>query len=517
MSNEIVEEKLHETMEFNEQKELLEFQKFINTAILNDTRVNKTTMKKYGNYSSEQIQKFLENPKAHERELRHIARYLENTSQIFKRIVGYLPSIAVDCPLVVPTKIDNMKKDTMQRQYTKAVKYLNMLSLPHELVKVRKTCFREDVFYGIEFETEQSYYIKQLDPDYCRISSNDMGVYCFEFDFSYFNKPKSHDCDYTLLEVYEQIIPGFFKDGYDSYKTSGWKYQWQEVPSDKSICIKLQEDLDYMCPPYASVYGDIDDIDDYKKLAKALEEQNNYRMIGFKMPLLNNNKTDKPDLWAVKMSTAKEFYRLARANVDQKIGLFMTPFETESISFNSTTTNDKNKVDDATSQLYDSLGFSRLLFNADSTTAMKYSVATDEAIIFKLNRQIERWITRKFHRKFNGAFKVSLLDVTVFSANDKIDQYLKLAQYGLPTVAHLGSLIGINQSDLMAFNFIENEILDVQNTFIPLSSSHTQTTDSSENNGRPTAEDSELTESGANTRENGSNEGKTTTFDYVED
>ena len=503
-------------MEFDEQKELMEFQRFVQQTVVNDTRINSQTMRKYGKYTDKDIQRFLENPRAHERELRYISRYLENTSQMYKRIVGYLPSIAIDCPIVVPVKVDQLKKETMMTKYNKAVKYLNMLSLPHELVKVRQTCFREDVFFGIEFETEQSYYIKQLNPDYCRISSTEMGVYNFEFDFSFFNFPSTYDCDTTLLETYEQIIPGFFINGYYNYKKSGWKERWQEVPSNKSVCIKLHEDLEYNFPPYASIYGEIDDIVDYRKLSKVAEEQNNYRMIGFKMPLQSSNKNEKSDHWAVKMSTAKMFYEMARANIDPKVGVFMTPFETEDISFSSSKTNNQNKVQDATTQLFNSLGFSQLLFNADNTTAMKYSTATDEAIIYKLNRQIERWITRKFHKKFNGAFKVTLIDATLFSVNDKIDQYLKLAQYGLPTVTHLGSLIGINQSDLMALNFVENEILDVANSFIPLSSSHTQTDSSTDEGGRPESRDEELTESGARTREAGSNQAKTDTFEEKE-
>lgn len=501
-------------MELEAQKEWLEFQRSMQKSIMNDGRINAQTIRKYGNYTDMQVQGFLENPRAHERELRHVSRYLENTSQMYKRIIDYLPSIAIDCPIVIPTKVDQLAKGTVEKQYHKAVKYLNMLSLPHELVKVRKTCFREDIFYGIEFETDKSYYIKQLNPDYCRVSSIEMGVFNFEFDFSFFNFPSTFDCNTSLLETYEQIIPDFFYKGYQAYKTSGWKNRWQEIPSDKSICIKLNEDLEYCLPPFASIYGDIDDIEDYKKLSKVAEEQNNYRMVGFKIPLQSVNKNEKSDHFAIKMSTAKTFYEMARANIDPKIGVFMTPFETEDISFSSTKTNGQNKVDDATTSLFNSLGFSQLLFNADSTTALKYSVATDEAILFKLNKQIERWITRKFHKKYNGAFKVSLIDATVLSVNDKIDQYLKLAQYGLPTVAHLGALIGINQSDLVSMNFIENEILDVANTFIPLSSSHTQTHDSNEN-GRPETSDDELSDSGARTRESGSNETKSTKTTFV--
>lgn len=503
------------TVENELEQEWLEFQRFVNTNMVKDSRISSQTIRKYGNYTDEQVHKFLEHPRAYERELRQVSRYLENTSQIYKRIVNYLPSIAIDCPILVPTKIDNLTKMTNSKQYHNAVKYLNLLSLPHELVKVRNTVFREDVFFGIEFETEKTYYIKQLNPDYCRISSNDMGVYNFEFDLSFFNINSEFDCDTTLLEVYDSIIPDFFKKAYAIYKQSGWKTRWVELPSDKSICIKLHEDLEYNFPPYASVYGDIDDINDYKRLSKVSEEQNNYKMVGFRIPLQNSNKSEKPDNFAIKMSTAKMFYEMARNSIDKNVGVYMTPFEAESISFNSGKTNSQNKVQDATTQLFNSIGVSQMLFNAESTTALKYSIATDEAIIFKLNRQIERWITRKFSKKFNGAFKVQLLDATVFNKNDLIDQLLKLAQYGIPTTVQISALVGMNQADLIGMNFIENDILDISNTFIPLSSSHTQTNDGN-TGGRPQTNDEDLTESGQKTRENGSNIAKSTKYNQFD-
>ena len=100
----VSDEEVRKLMEFDEQKEMLEFQRFIQKSIINDSRVNDQTIRKYGAYTDSDVQRFLENPRAHERELRHVSRYLENTSQMYKRIVDYLPSIAIDCPIVVPTK-----------------------------------------------------------------------------------------------------------------------------------------------------------------------------------------------------------------------------------------------------------------------------------------------------------------------------------------------------------------------------------------------------------------------------
>jgi len=56
--------------------------------------------------------------------------------------------------------------------------------------------------------------------------------------------------------------------------------------------------------------------------------------------------------------------------------------------------------------------------------------------------------------------------------------------------------------DVLSSNYIEQKILKIKDEWIPLSSSYTQ----SGEGGRPTKSDGELTESGEETRKQGSND-----------
>ena len=71
-----------------------------------DSWISTQVQRKYNTYTSEEIEKFLAEPRSYEQQLRELARYLENTSQIFQRLIGYLPSIAMVCPVVIPTRQD---------------------------------------------------------------------------------------------------------------------------------------------------------------------------------------------------------------------------------------------------------------------------------------------------------------------------------------------------------------------------------------------------------------------------
>lgn len=468
-----------------------------------DSWISLQARRRYRNFSDEEVEEFLKEPRANEKPLRELARYLENTSQIFQRLIGYLPSIAMVCPVLIPTRTD---LGTIKTKFKDASDYLTLLNLPHNLLQVYRVCFREDVFYGLEYETKDAYFIKQLDPDYCRISGVEYGSYVFQMDMTFFNKMKNNDVDIQLIEEYEQYIPGFFTKAYNDYRKD-IKKRWVELPAENSICIKLKEELDYCYPPFASAYKDVRDIEDYKALAKVAEEQANYKIIGFKIPRLDNsNKNDRTDNFAVKLSTAELFFEYAREAIDPNIGMFYTPMDFEDINFASSQSNSRNKVKEATDQLYDSLGFSKLLFNSDSATTLQYSTKLDESQIFALNRQLETWVTRKLIYKFKGNFRCTFVDVTQLSVNSVADNLLKAATYGIPTVSHYCATIGMSQSDMMALNYLQTEVLDIRNTFVPLSSSNTQVSGVEENKGgRPTEENS-TSESTIRNKENGTNE-----------
>ena len=129
--------------------------------------------------------------------------------------------------------------------------------------------------------------------------------------------------------------------------------------------------------------------------------------------------------------------------------------------------------------------------------------------MFKFYRQLEAWVNRKLLYNFKGNWRCQLVDVTVFRLNDLVDQYLKLGQYGVPIVPNLCAIVGINQTDTIALNYIQNDILDISNTFKPLESSNVQSGEESGENGRPSAKDGkEKSESTVANKVAGTNDNK---------
>ena len=114
-------------------------------------------------------------------------------------------------------------------------------------------------------------------------------------------------------------------------------------------------------------------------------------------------------------------------------------------------------------------------------------------------------MTRKYVYKHKGNFRVQLLDITRFNQQEMFDMYMKAGQYGQPVQAHVSAILGMNQQEMMAMNYIQNDILDIPNKFIPMSSSHTQSGTASSDSGAPTVEDSD-SENTIRNQEAGTNE-----------
>lgn len=467
-----------------------------------DIDANKITNKRFTTkFTKEQVQKYLEDPKKHEKELRDVTKSLCVLSPQFNRLVGYIPDMAMFNCIIVP-KLNNINiedKEKYIKDYYKWGNYLDKLNIQHEFIKIIKSNFKFDTYYGYILEDENGFYIKTLDHNYCKIVSVDDGCFNFAFDFTFFEKEDN--------EKYLNYYPREFKTRYNKYKKNRKNYRWQELDSDKTICTKFYEDLvDITYPPYCNTFGDLFDISDYKQIDKQSAENENYQLIGLEME--TNSKNGEPNNFTVDPKTVLDFYSLIQQSLPEGIGAFISPVKWNTAQFSNSSQSKIDRVQNSTRNFWDGAGVASVLFSSGATNAgtLKYSMLVDTNMLFVIYRQLERWLNRKLKREFNGEVAIKLLDIHRLNQNDFIDQQLKLAQYGVPNKTMLSSAIGLSPIEMLSLNTLECDILDLVNKLKPLSSSHTQS--NSDNVGASEKDEGDLSESGQQTRDNSSNENR---------
>lgn len=459
---------------------------------------NNTNTPTFSLYSKDDIQQYLQNPYTYEKQLRKAVIYLYGASPHFRRLIQYFTGLSDLSYVISPSNIDTKTANakTISRNYRKTVNALSAMNVRAQFPKILTVCLREDVFYGTLWVTNDSITIQQLPSDYCSISTIEGNVLNVTFDFSYFD---SHG---AMLEFY----PSEFKTKYAVYQNNRMS-RWIELDSPTSFAIKCNNDvLDYAMPPFAGILREVYDLEDYKQLKLSKTALENYAMLDMRLPM------DDEGNWLLDYDKAKEFWQNLDAVLPEEVGSVLTPMPINKINFEHSNVGDTNTVADAEQNLFSAAGVSSLLFNNTkaSANALLLSIKADQAITYGIVKSIEDMVNRFIQSQSYGKnFKVTFLDCSIYNRKEVGDQYLKAAQFGLPTVLLYAASQGLGQAEFDSMNFLENEVLNLKNVLIPLksstqSSSSPNTNDSgspTDEGGRPPEDMESLTESGEQNRE----------------
>ena len=434
-------------------------------------------------HKKEDVMNYLQSPVASYKILKQISNLLYNLSPQYKRLLHYLSDMArydhiID---INNTRLIELPKEQILNKYLKTIKYVDVMNIKHEFSKITKTIFIEDVFYGYDYSTEHSYFIQKLNSDYCRLNGWADGTRTFQFDFSFFNTTKNKE----LLDTY--YAPEF-KEKYELYREDTKNNRWQELSVERSICIKLNEELDYPIPFFASVFPDIFDLADYKLLKKAKEELQNYVILVGKIPYLT--KSDKANDFGLLLDDAISFGNKTMNALPDGVGFVLSPYDdVKDIHLGNKDQVNSNSVADAEKYFWDSSGVNQAIFNSDKITeeSIRKSIVADETIIFTLYRQLERWINRRLKLTLNDDFKVRILNTTEYNYAELAKNFKDACIYGLPFVNEWGASLGKTPLEFEMSVHLQNNVLNYSDRLKPLTSSNTLSPDKI--NGRP-AQDS---------------------------
>src|SRR5690606_36045950 len=108
-------------------------------------------------------------------------------------------------------------------------------------------------------------------------------------------------------------------------RKKGVNLQWQEIDSENTICLKTDETIVYPFPPFAGVFAEVYEIQDYKALKKANSEMQNYALISGKIPM--NDKSDTANDVKVTLDTAIEFGNKIVSELPDQVGFMLSVFD----------------------------------------------------------------------------------------------------------------------------------------------------------------------------------------------
>lgn len=461
-------------------------------------QVGKNVTKTYTQFTKSDYRSYIENPTNNEKNLREMSRFFYRVSTPYWRLIQYYSQIHLFYWTITP-HLDftgaSLNQNKILKDYYKVLQFIVNMNLEHEMRKVLTSVFKDGVFYGYVYNTNDSFYIDPFDPEYCQIAGIEDGCFTFNFNFKYYDQHP------ILLEFVDKTLVS----QYNKYK-NGSAEQWQLIDPQRSICIKTNEEnaLEIL-PPLIGIFEDLMDLIDYKALIRNREEIMNYKMVIQKIPHRNNS--GKADDFEIDMDTAEAFHAQMQAIVPESVGVGLSPMDIETVEFKQDDS-DADVLAKAVRTIFDDAGTSLMLFNSDKpgSVGLDASIRTDEAMVFAMVRQIERWVRRYLKYEFKQKYDFRFLDVTVFNRDKVMERELQLAQASLPNKLTVMCAAGVNPLTTLSSLIFENEILRLHERFAPLQTSFTQSANpTTDKGGRPTKDDADLTDGGAAGRDADSN------------
>lgn len=443
----------------------------------------------YKKYRKEDIVRMLENPQKHERQIRDLSGFIYLVSSHYRRLVDYYATILLYSYTIIPTKIsvNKINKTQYKEDYLRVVNLADKYNLRHEGKKALKIAVRDGVFFGICYESEDSFYIKNVNANLCKITSIEDGVFRFSFDMAYFDRRED------LLDMYGQDFTMAYY-AYRGNKEKGIKgdkkKKWYEVPNG---IVVLADESNFLTPlpTFLGLLMQVFEIEDSKMLQKVKRENENSKVLSFKLETQEGIPTMDYDL-------AAKYFQTATSSLEQSgnWGAILTPWEVDDFSF-STNNNDTDAIKDAEDNFFYSAGTNPLLFGsakATSSNSISLSVKPDEALSYSMLEQFQRYFNMRLKKlNLKNSFKIEFLQVSIFNQDEYTNRLSKSGSLGVAGKTLYASALGLSPSDMLGLTYLEENILSLSKDvwITPFVSSSVQSgTPSTEETGRPTAEES---------------------------
>ncbi|MBU7316136.1 hypothetical protein [Paenibacillus oleatilyticus] len=449
----------------------------------------------------DEVEKLVANPKANEKAIRDLAQYLENYIMHFKRLVFHYGSILTFDYYLLPTNADedDKKSNAYKKSYNKAFDWLEKFHIKETLANIMRMLVLEDAKFYYLRESEARISLQEMPSDWCKIVAKTDFGYQYSFNMMYFLQTGVNLDDYAP-EFKEYFTEYSSKEEYKNRAP-----YWIDLDPVKAPVFKFDENRAGILPPLMGIFIDSTEIATYKELLKTKTKLEVWKILLSKIPMHNDGKGPQAkNNFAIDADTAAKFNSIIQSAVPEGVKSIVTPFDSEAVDFDQSQS--KNSIVGVGEEMfYKSAGTSPILFGEKNTTGsgIKASIETDESFVLHMYREFERFLNIQLKRVTGRfRFKVVFPDITFFNRKDKIEEYLKVSQYGMP-VSLLACALGLNQRDLV--NLLEFEsILKIHDKLKPLVSSHTQ--NGNENSGRP--KQNKLTDAGEQTRDIDANQNR---------
>lgn len=412
--------------------------------------------------------------------MREISDFFFKTNGIYNRLCKYMANLYCYDWIVTPyVNEGKAQDDKVLLKFHEVLTLLDNFNVKAFLGKAALSVIRHGAYYGYMIEKDKSHTIIQdLPANYCRSRFEVNGRPVVEFNMKFFDE-NFRDTEYRIKMI--KAFPKEFQKGYILYKEgklpaecAGDSAGWYALDPRYSVMFNNSgEEI----PLFISTVPYLIDLDMAQDLDRRRMAQKLVKIIIQKMPL------DKNGDLVFDVDEAAELHNNAVRMLGKAIGVdVLTTFadvEVADLADKSSVTS-IDELEKVERSVYNSTGTAQNLFNTDGNIALDRSITNDEASLYNLILQFEKFLNHLIERCNNMPkkvnFKVEILKTTVYNYKELAKQFKELASMGYSKMLPLIAL-GQSQSSILANAYFETQVLDLVSLFIPPLTSNTMNSD----------------------------------------
>ncbi len=411
------------------------------------------------------------------RKIKMISDFFYAASGIYQSVCNYFAYLYRYDWYIYPENVkESAKSEKVIEEYTKLLTYLDGTYIKKMCGDIALKVIKYGAYYGYIIDSPRGAQLQELPYEYCRSIYSVGGSPAIEFNMAFFDEQFS-DLNYRLKVL--KLFPDEFAKGYALYKQGklvsednfaaygpGYikrRTGWYLLNPGSTIKFNLNgSDI----PVFFNALPAILDLDAAQELDRKKQMQKLLKILVQKLPM------DKNGDLIFDVDEARDIHNTIVAMLSRAIGVdVITTFadvEAIDISDKNTTTS-QDDLEKVERSVYNALGLSRNIFNADGQLALEKSILDDESTVRNLLLQFsiffDKIIEKKNQsKKFN--FRFVMLETTQYNYKDLAKTYRELTANGqskfLPMIA-----LGHSQSSVLNLAYFENEILDLPSIMIP--------------------------------------------------
>lgn len=463
----------------------------------------------------------LANPKDSEEQLRSYVEYFEVVSMPLKRIFSYMAShLGFDLQYTIKNSIKK-DKEYVSPSFLKdkeiVYDYFDKFDFKHFFRNISKQLLRNEIAVVVPRESKDKIILQELPLQYCKITARGSHAPLISFNFYYF----------LLSGVDPNLYPVFFrkkfaelfsgKDIRQIYNpalpmnmrgNSEYNF-WVDLPPSEGWVFKLDTSLMSAVPYFSGLMPMLINDSVMLNLQKNMNMAEASKMLFGEVPLRKDDKSASiANMIAIDPVVLGQFMALARSAVGESIKVSSAPLENmRAISF------------EGNDELY-SKWVQTMLSTSGMDTSLLYSMQTkanliDSQLSFESDSKImeqqlypqfvsffDYWVNQRTD-KYKYRFRLEGNDYYL-NRTQRFERAMTLADKGIVLPQLIASSIGLLPQELERM-LQESRGISFADNLTPIVSAFQM---SGKEGGRPEKSESSLGESGAQTRETGSNESK---------